>query len=288
MWVNLPVQMKEAVGGGEIMGFRNTLLLLGMRARIFGRRRQHVAFSSSQIYTLTKDFSALGCQRATESVTQSLNRTETWLVCLDPLGDAHHTTVPPTQCLLIILPRWLECSNVGPRAHRCPIGVNPCDSSPTVSVAEDDTTGHRKTLERSRRRSSRTLASIIHCVKVVGPPMRKPELWNTFPIHSTTRKTVWACIWHDWAHTGQTNWILVIKKCIKTCPRTPQAAECDNVVPAAKLFITWKGMFNLRWWLPWQTGVKMVCKVRATCSILASQILSPGRVYSLSCFISKS
>lgn len=69
---------------GGIMGFHNTPLLLGMRVCIFGRRTRHIALSLSQIYTLTKDFMAACRQRAMESITRSLNRTETWPACLDP------------------------------------------------------------------------------------------------------------------------------------------------------------------------------------------------------------
>lgn len=74
-----------------------------MHVCVFGRGTRHIALSPSQIYTLTKDFIAARHQRAIESVAQSLNWTETWLACLDPLGDTDRMTVPPTQCPLPLL-----------------------------------------------------------------------------------------------------------------------------------------------------------------------------------------
>lgn len=59
-----------------IMGFHNTLLLLGMPAWVFGRKQQHITLYPSQICALTKDFIAADRQRAMECATQSLNRTE--------------------------------------------------------------------------------------------------------------------------------------------------------------------------------------------------------------------
>lgn len=56
MWVNMPVSMREAIwaGGGEIMEFNNTLLLLCMHVCIFVCKKWHIALSPSPIYTLTR------------------------------------------------------------------------------------------------------------------------------------------------------------------------------------------------------------------------------------------
>lgn len=105
---------------GGIMGFHNTPLLLGMRVCVFGRRTRHIALSPSQIYTLTKDFMAASRQRAMESITRSLNRTETWPACLDPLGDAHRTTIAPTQCPP---PHWLDCNHIAPGHNGARLGL---------------------------------------------------------------------------------------------------------------------------------------------------------------------
>lgn len=116
-----------------IMGFHNTLLLLGMHVCVLGRRMWHITLSPTQIYTLTKDFIAADRQRTIESGAPHNRWTgqETFLACLDPLGDVNRTTGPPT----------LSCHPPSPRLDIAP-GHNAGNTGCSMILHHPETWSH--------------------------------------------------------------------------------------------------------------------------------------------------